>query len=91
MKQALNLRRFMPDDDLLAIARARPATTPKHDGTAADVIIYTIPTSICSQRLRMTLLEKGVPYTDRTVAAARGREPDPRVHCSQTRARWCRR
>ena len=86
MKQALNLRRFMPDDDLLAVARARPAATPKHDGTAADVVIYTIPTSICSQRLRMTLLEKGVPYTDRTVAAARGENLTPEYIALNPRA-----
>ncbi len=86
MKQALNLRRFIPDQDLVDIAHAEPGITPKHGNASADVTIYTIPTSICSQRVRMTLVEKGVPYTDRTVAAASGENLTPEYIAINPRA-----
>ncbi len=86
MKQALNLRRFMPDDDLVEIAHAAAGATSKHDGASAGVTIYTIPTSICSQRVRMTLVEKGVPFADRTVAAARGENLTPEYIAINPRA-----
>ncbi len=77
MKQAVNMRRFMPDDDLIAIAAASPGTTMKHAPAAANVALYTIPPSLCSQRVRMTLLEKGVPYAEHIVNTANGENLAP--------------
>lgn len=77
MKQAANMRGFEPDEDLLAVARAMPGDTEKHDPTKANVRIYTIPPSLCSQRVRMTLLEKGVPYTEQVVRMEKGENLTP--------------
>ncbi len=77
MKQAVNMRRYQPDEDLIAVAAAAPGTTPKHDAVAAAVTLYTIPPSLCSQRVRMTLLEKGVPYAEHVVNTATGENLAP--------------
>lgn len=77
MKQAANMRRFIPDEDLRAIAMAAPGTTQKHDAKQANIKIYTIPPSLCSQRVRMTALEKGLPYTEQTVDTANGKNLTP--------------
>ena len=77
MKQAANMRRFEPDEDLLAVAKAMPGETEKHDPARANVKIYTIPPSLCSQRVRMTLLEKGVPYTEHVVNTLQGENLAP--------------
>lgn len=55
MRQALNMRRFRPDEDLLSIAAKRPGSGIKHDPAEAAVTLYAIPPSLCSQRVRMTL------------------------------------
>ena len=65
--QAKHLRGIVPSQDLLDIAHADPGTVRPVDPVPLAVTLYSIPTSICSQRVRLTLEEKGVPYTDRTV------------------------
>ena len=77
MKQAVNMRRFQPDEDLLAVARAKPGVIEKHDPVGANVTIYTIPPSLCSQRVRMTLREKRVPYAEHVVQSVKGENLTP--------------
>ncbi|HWF01386.1 MAG TPA: glutathione S-transferase family protein [Caulobacteraceae bacterium] len=77
MKQAVNMRRFQPAEDLAAIALAPAGRCARHDPLTADVIIHTIRPSLCSQRVRMTLLEKHVPYTERLLNTAAGENLEP--------------
>lgn len=65
--QAKYMRHLTPPDDLLEIAHAMPETVTPVVSAGLDVTIYTLPTSICSQRVRLTLEEKGVPYRDHSV------------------------
>jgi tetrachloro-p-hydroquinone reductive dehalogenase len=62
--QAKHLRHIVPPQELIDIAHARPADVQPVDPATLPITIYTIPTSICSQRVRLTLEEKGVAYTD---------------------------
>ena len=77
MQQAVNMRRFQPAADLVAIAHALPGSTAMHDPAAAGVTIYSIPPSLCSQRVRMALIEKGVCYIERTIDTAAGENLEP--------------
>ena len=86
MKQAVNVRRFRPDDDLVAVAEALPGTTTKHDAALAGVTLYTIPPSLCSQRVRMTLLEKGVSYAEHVVDTKSGENLTPQYIALNPRA-----
>lgn len=86
MKQAVNLRRFQPDDDLIVIATAPPGACAKHAPAAAKVKIYTMPPSLCSQRVRMTLLEKRVPYAEHVVNTATGENLRPEYIALNPRA-----
>src|SRR5262245_61754 len=64
--QAKLLRHLVPTGRLAEIALA-PAGSFTPARAAPDVVIYTIPTSICSQRVRMVLEEKGVAYRNHTI------------------------
>lgn len=77
MKQAANMRKFQPAADLIAIAEASPGQFARHDSLAAGVTIYTLPLSLCSQRVRMTLLEKHVPYSEHLLDMAAGENLKP--------------
>ncbi len=72
MRQALNMRRFAPAPDLVKIAMAPPGVYPTHDPAPLNLRIYTIPPSLCSQRVRMALAEKELPYTEKIVDTANG-------------------
>ena len=65
--QAKHLRHIVPPQDLIDIAFASPADVQPVDPATLAITIYTIPTSICSQRVRLTLEEKGIAYTDYSV------------------------
>ncbi len=65
--QAKLLRQITPPEDLVRIAYDGLGGAPATSAADLDVTIYTIPTSICSQRIRLTLEEKQVPYTDYSV------------------------
>ena len=82
MKQAANMCGFEPDRDLLDIVAARPRTTDKHDPALSNVTIYTIPPSLCSQRVRMTLLEKHIAYREHTIDTASGENLTPAARFS---------
>ena len=86
MKQASNMRKFEPDRDLVAAATALPGTTKAHDPVQAKVKSYTIPPSLCSQRVRMVLLEKRIPYTEHTVNIADGENLAPAYIAMNPRA-----
>ncbi len=77
MRQAVNMRQFAPDSDLVEIAAARPGASIKHDPSKIPVMIYTIPPSLCSQRVRMTLCEKGVRYSEHVMDMSRGENLEP--------------
>ncbi len=86
VKQAVNMRRFRPDGDLVAVAAAQPGTTVKHDPATAGVTLYTIPPSLCSQRVRMTLFEKDVPFAEHSVNTAAGENLTPEYIALNPRA-----
>lgn len=65
--QAKLLRHIQPAEDLREIAAALPGSVTPVDPAGMDLTIYTVPTSICSQRVRMTMGEKQLRYTERTV------------------------
>lgn len=77
MKQAAHLRRYEPAADLIAVATAMPGKTAKHDPAKANITLYTIPPSLCSQRVRMTLIEKGAPFAEHIVQMAKGENLTP--------------
>ena len=65
--QAKNLRHIVPSQDLVDIAYANPKNVQPVNPETTSITIYTIPTSICSQRVRLTCEEKGLSYADRSL------------------------
>jgi glutathione S-transferase len=65
--QAKLLRDITPPQDLVQIAYGSPSTVKPVNAEGLDVTVYTIPTSICSQRARLTLEEKKIHYHDYSV------------------------
>jgi glutathione S-transferase len=66
--QAKLLRHLVPTGRIAEIALASPGSFAPSLAKQGDVVIYTIPTSICSQRVRLALEEKGVAYRDQTIS-----------------------
>lgn len=59
------LRQFEPDADLVAIAKKRSRDVEKR--APLDLKLYALGWSICSQRPRLTIEEKQLPYKEHTV------------------------
>lgn len=65
--QAKLLRHIQPSEHLREIADAMPNKVIPVNPAEMELTIYTVPTSICSQRVRITMEEKHLCYQEKTV------------------------
>ncbi len=72
---ALLLRGFEPDSGLTAIANKRSRDVEKRSST--DLKLYALGPSICSQRARLIIEEKGLSYDEHTVDFSRSENLEP--------------
>ena len=72
---AIILRDFQPDPALRAIAEKRSQDVEKR--TPSNLKLYALAWSICSQRVRLAIEEKQLPYDEHTVDFSKAENLEP--------------